>query len=50
LESGNATGRGADVMIPMAIPTFGGMAFAIITVFVVPVLYCSIQEFRLRLH
>ncbi|MCC5021478.1 MAG: efflux RND transporter permease subunit [Candidatus Synoicihabitans palmerolidicus] len=41
-------GRGADVMIPMAIPTFGGMMVAIITVFVVPVLYCSLEELRLR--
>jgi len=43
-----STGRGSDVMIPMAIPTFGGMMFAIITVFVVPVLYCSLEEARLR--
>lgn len=43
-----STGRGADVMIPMAIPTFGGMLFGIVTVFVVPVLYCSLEEFRLR--
>ncbi len=43
-----STGRGADVMIPMAIPTFGGMMFAIVTVFVVPVLYCSLEEFKLR--
>jgi Cu(I)/Ag(I) efflux system membrane protein CusA/SilA len=35
-------------MIPMAIPTFGGMMFAIVTVFVVPVLYCSLEEFKLR--
>jgi Cu(I)/Ag(I) efflux system membrane protein CusA/SilA len=35
-------------MIPMAIPTFGGMLFGIVTVFVVPVLYCSLEEFRLR--
>lgn len=44
-----STGRGADVMIPMAIPTFGGMMFAIVTVFVVPVLYCALEEFRLHL-
>ncbi len=43
-----STGRGADVMIPMAIPTFGGMMFAMVTVFVVPVLYCSLEEFKLR--
>ena len=43
-----STGRGADVMVPMAIPTFGGMAMAILTVFVVPVFYCWIEEFRLK--
>ncbi len=43
-----STGRGSDVMIPMAIPTFGGMMFAVITVFVVPVLYCSLEELKLR--
>jgi len=43
-----ATGRGADVMGPMAIPVFGGMAIEVITMFVVPVLYCWIQERRIR--
>ena len=38
-----SSGRGADIMIPMAIPTFGGMTVALITLFVVPVLY-SIKE------
>ncbi|MCB0330438.1 MAG: efflux RND transporter permease subunit [Bdellovibrionales bacterium] len=39
-------GRGADIMVPMAIPSFGGMAIALITVLVVPVLYCAIEERR----
>ena len=39
-------GRGADIMVPMAIPSFGGMAIALLTVFVVPVLYCWVAEFR----
>lgn len=43
-----STGRGADIMIPMAIPSFGGMCIAMATLFVVPVLYCSIKEFRLK--
>ncbi len=43
-----STGRGADIMIPMAIPSFGGMAVALITVFVVPVLYCGIKEYKLK--
>ena len=38
------TGRGADIMIPMAIPTFGGMAIALLTLFIVPVLYALRQE------
>lgn len=43
----SSTGRGANVMVPMAIPTFGGMALAIITIFVVPVLYCLREERKL---
>lgn len=37
-------GRGADVMVPMALPTFGGMAIDIITIFVVPTIYCLVKE------
>ena len=43
-----STGRGADVMVPMAIPSFGGMLLVIITIFVVPVLYCLIKEVRFK--
>ena len=43
-----STGRGADIMVPMAIPTFGGMVFEFLTMFVVPVLYCAVAELRLR--
>jgi len=43
-----STGRGSDIMIPMAIPTFGGMAVASLTWFVVPILYCWAQEWKLR--
>jgi Cu(I)/Ag(I) efflux system membrane protein CusA/SilA len=39
-----STGRGADIMIPMAIPSFGGMVVALITLFIVPVLYSWWQE------
>ncbi len=39
-----STGKGSDIMVPMAIPTFGGMLVQVITVFVVPVLYCMWQE------
>ncbi|MEJ2635697.1 MAG: efflux RND transporter permease subunit [Calditrichia bacterium] len=44
-----ATGRGADIMVPMAIPSFGGMVFAMITMFVVPVLYAAVKEQRLKI-
>ena len=43
-----STGRGADIMIPMAIPSFGGMSFQIITMFTVPVLFALWRETRLR--
>jgi Cu(I)/Ag(I) efflux system membrane protein CusA/SilA len=43
-----STGRGSDIMVPMAIPSFGGMLLAIVTLFVVPTLYCALAEFRLR--
>ena len=47
-----STGRGADVMMPMAIPSIGGMAVELVTLFVVPVLYCAREEWthRLRTH
>jgi copper/silver efflux system protein len=41
-----ATGRGADIMIPMAIPSFGGMLIEVITLFVVPVLFASWKEWH----
>ncbi len=43
-----ATGRGADVMKPMAIPTVGGMTVVLITIFVVPCCYCGLMEFKLK--
>jgi Cu(I)/Ag(I) efflux system membrane protein CusA/SilA len=43
-----STGRGADIMVPMAIPVFGGMVIEILTMLVVPVLYSGIKERRLR--
>jgi Cu(I)/Ag(I) efflux system membrane protein CusA/SilA len=43
-----STGRGADIMVPMAIPTFGGMVVVVITIFVVPVLYSLIKELNLK--
>lgn len=43
-----STGRGADLMIPMAIPSIGGMLLEIITLFVVPVLFAIYQEQKLK--
>ena len=43
-----STGRGSDIMIPMAIPSFGGMLIALITLFVVPVLYSWKQELSIK--
>jgi Cu(I)/Ag(I) efflux system membrane protein CusA/SilA len=45
-----STGRGADIMVPMAIPSFGGMTLQMITMFTVPVLYSLWQEWGLRLN
>jgi len=39
-----STGKGADIMVPMAIPLFGGMTIEVITMFMVPVLYSMWQE------
>jgi len=43
-----STGRGSDIMIPMAIPSFGGMLIALITLFVVPVLYSWRAELKVK--
>src|SRR5690606_21127928 len=39
-----SAGRGADIMIPMAIPAFGGMLMTCITFYVVPTLYAMRRE------
>lgn len=41
-----ATGRGADVMQPMAIPMMGGMTVSLITLFVVPCVFCAVEEWK----
>ena len=43
-----STGRGSDIMVPMAIPSFGGMVIAMLTVFVVLALYCWVEEGRVK--
>ena len=39
-----STGKGADIMVPMAIPTVGGMSIQLMTIFVVPVLQAIWRE------
>lgn len=43
-----STGKGSDIMIPMAIPLFGGMVIEVLTIFVVPVLYCWWKEKKMN--
>ena len=43
-----STGRGSDIMVPMAIPSFGGMTIEILTMLVVPVLFCWMQERKIK--
>lgn len=44
-----STGRGSDIMVPMAVPSFGGMLIVIVSMFVVPVSYCWIRELKLKI-
>lgn len=41
-----ATGRGSDVMQPMAIPSVGGMTVSLITLFIVPCVFCTVEEWK----
>ena len=40
----SSTGKGADIMVPMAIPMFGGMVVQVMTVFVVPLFQSMWRE------
>ena len=40
----SSTGKGADIMVPMAIPVFGGMVIQVMTIFVVPLLQSIWRE------
>lgn len=42
-----STGRGSEIMTPLALPVFGGMLFVQVSVFVVPTLYCAMEELKL---
>lgn len=41
-------GKGSDIMGPMSIPLFGGMLIAVMTMFIMPVLYCMWQEGKVK--
>lgn len=41
-------GKGSDIMGPMAIPLFGGMLIEVMTMFIMPVLYCMWQERKVK--
>ncbi|MFC1485227.1 efflux RND transporter permease subunit [bacterium] len=43
-----STGKGSDIMVTMAIPSFGGMVLVILTMFIVPVLYSISQEIKIK--
>jgi Cu(I)/Ag(I) efflux system membrane protein CusA/SilA len=40
----SSNGKGSDIMIPMAIPVFGGMVIQVMTVFVVPLFQAIWRE------
>ena len=40
----SSTGKGAEIMVPMAIPMFGGMIIQVMTVFVVPMFQAMWRE------
>ncbi|MCE5277840.1 MAG: efflux RND transporter permease subunit [Planctomycetaceae bacterium] len=44
-----STGKGADVMIPMALPLVGGMTIELITLFITPVMYGALKELLWKL-
>jgi Cu(I)/Ag(I) efflux system membrane protein CusA/SilA len=43
-----STGKGADIMVPMAIPTFGGMVIQSMTIFVVPIFQAMWREWEVK--
>ena len=45
-----STGRGSDIMVPMAIPSFGGMLVVLVSSLVIPNLYCGMKELSLKIR
>jgi Cu(I)/Ag(I) efflux system membrane protein CusA/SilA len=46
----SSTGKGADIMVPMAIPAFGGMVIQVMTIFIVPLLQAVWRERAVSHH
>jgi len=46
----SSNGKGSDIMIPMAIPMFGGMVIQVMTVFVVPMFQAMWREGAVTKH
>ncbi len=46
----SSNGKGSDIMIPMAIPMFGGMVIQVMTVFVVPMFQAMWREGAVTRH
>ena len=44
----SSVGKGSDIMVPMAIPAFGGMLIQVMTMFIVPTLYSMWQEGKVK--
>jgi len=44
----SSSGKGSEIMIPMAIPIFGGMLASLISLFIVPVFYAWRAERKLK--
>lgn len=43
-----AQGKGGDIMVPMALPSLGGMFAILLTLLTVPVLYAWVEEVRVK--
>jgi len=46
----SSTGKGAEIMVPMSIPTFGGMIIQVMTIFVVPLFQSMWRENAVNNH
>ncbi|NBC56993.1 MAG: cation transporter [Bacteroidetes bacterium] len=44
----SSTGKGSDIMVPMAIPAFGGMLMASLTYFLLPILFYIVYSRALK--